>query len=172
MSIAVFLLAGAGLAAQTDGADAGVIPQDVRRPKTGEAPRYPRDLIIGELGRGDAPEGAYEHARRLLTALLGDNRDSPYLAGLEPGEIAALAEQIKAAGARKFRIGGGREESGGGVSFLVRFIGREQGAAGELYLRQEEGAWRCDSLLLEEARAIPERGSPYEYDFTPYERFF
>jgi hypothetical protein len=36
---------------------------------------------------------------------------------------------------RIFRLGGGREEQDGSVSFLVRFAGREQGITGELFVR-------------------------------------
>lgn len=173
---ALCLLAAWGLFAQTPGNDrdlgAALIPEVVLRPGTGEAPRYPRDVVIGELGQGNAPGAAYEHARRLLSALLHDNRDSVYLTGLGAGEAKKLAQDIGAIQARKFRIGGGREEADGSISFLVRFIGREQGIAGELYLRQEGEAWLCDDLLIEESRTIPEQGNPYTYDFSPYERFY
>jgi hypothetical protein len=165
-------LAAAGLFAQTGGGESSLIPEDIRRPGTGEAPRYPRDVVIGELGRGAASGDAYEYARRILLALLGDNRDSEYLSRLGSAAVKELLESIGGIQARKFRIGGGREEPDGSISFLVRFIGREQGIAGELYLRREEDAWYCDGLLLEEARNIPEPGSPYTYDFSPYERFF
>jgi hypothetical protein len=41
---------------------------------------------------------------------------------------------------RSFRIGNGREEPDGSVSFLVRFVGREEGITGELFIRFEERA--------------------------------
>jgi hypothetical protein len=37
-----------------------------------------------------------------------------------------------------FRLGSGREEPDGSVSFLVRFAGREQGIIGELFIRSRE----------------------------------
>ena len=39
---------------------------------------------------------------------------------------------------RSFRLGGGREEPDGSFSFLVRFVGRDQGITGELFVRFEE----------------------------------
>jgi hypothetical protein len=39
---------------------------------------------------------------------------------------------------RTYRLGSGREEADGAVSFLVRFVGREQGITGELYVRLQE----------------------------------
>ncbi|MDR0323969.1 MAG: hypothetical protein LBI12_05960, partial [Treponema sp.] len=88
---------------------------------------------------------------------------------------------------RNFRIGGGREEPDGAVSFLVRFLGRDYGITGELYIRyvtrliQEDdgemaqsGNWVVEELILEEAkRRDSERQEALRFiDFMPYERFF
>ncbi|MDR0642874.1 MAG: hypothetical protein LBG07_10490, partial [Treponema sp.] len=35
--------------------DRDSIPQVLRQPQRGEAPRYPRDLVIGSLERGNVP---------------------------------------------------------------------------------------------------------------------
>ncbi|MDR3130195.1 MAG: hypothetical protein LBU18_01475 [Treponema sp.] len=149
-----------------------VIPDVVRRPARGEDPRYPRDAVIGELGRGLAQASAYGFARELLSAFLGGTTDQTALAGVN----AALKEEINGTlqeiDAGKYRIGGGREEDDGATSFLFRFIGREKGAAGELYLRREEESWQLDDIILEEPRDNLSAGEAYPYDFTPYERFF
>jgi hypothetical protein len=150
----------------------GIIPDLVRRPSKGEDPRYPRDMIIGDLGRGRASEAAYGFARSLLSALMGGGADSAILSGMSAPLRTEITGTFEAIQANKYRIGGGREEDDGSISFLFRVIGREQGAAGELYLRQEEESWRVDDIILEEPRDILEGGEAYPYDFTPYERFF
>jgi hypothetical protein len=152
--------------------NAGPIPEPVRRPQRGESPRYPRDVVIGELGQGQAPERAYQLARRCLTALAAGNQDSTAWAEFDP-----LRREEAFAGAghiapRNFRLGGGREEADGGVSFLFRLLGREQSIAGELYLKLEEETWRPDDIILEEPREITGKVEVYGFDFSPYERFF
>jgi hypothetical protein len=150
----------------------GSIPEDLRRPRRGESPRYPQDLVIGDLGAGEAPEGAYLFGRQFLAALIAENRSSPALAGSGSQGLNGFFEALRSIGAQKYRIGGGREEEDGCVSFLVRFLGRERGITGELYLRQEDGQWLLDDLVLEEAADMVREKDPYRYDFSPYERFY
>jgi hypothetical protein len=77
-------------------------------------------------------------------------------------------------GPQQYRLGGGREEADGSVSFLFRFIGRDLSMAGELYIRFNNNAWRLDDIIVEEAKALSEGGlmNTYKFDFSPYERFF
>jgi hypothetical protein len=158
-----------------------IIPEEVRRPRRGEAPRYPRDMVIGTLGRGGAPEEAYALARTCLEALLTQDQDSEHPAIEDAARREEIFSGLKPVAPQKFRIGGGREEPDGGVSFLFRFIGREQGVAGELYLRpgeegeeeqEQEQGWVFDDIILEEPQALAVVKDPYRYDFSPYERFF
>jgi hypothetical protein len=168
-----------------------MIPEEVRRPRRGEAPRYPRDLVIGTLGRGSAPEEAYAFARNCLDAILMKARDSGYLALEDAARKEEIFSGLEPVEPRKFRIGGGREEPDGSVSFLFRFIGRDQGVAGELYLRPGGGAdeeqeevqiqeqeeeqaqeWFFDDIILEDPRQLADGQDPYQYDFSPYERLF
>jgi hypothetical protein len=156
-----------------EAANAGaVIPEQIRRPVGGEDPRYPRDAVIGELGRGLASNAAYGFARGLLSALLGGATDAAAVSGISAGQKEEIAGILEAINAKKYRIGGGREEDDGSTSFLFRFIGRDQGAAGELYLRMEGETWQVDDIIVEEPRDIQSQGEAYPYDFTPYERFF
>jgi hypothetical protein len=154
------------------------VPEVIHRPQRGEAVRYPQDVVIGVLGRGEAPEEAYTLAQRLLAALTADNKTAPVISSLDKILSESLFTRIKPINPRKFRIGGGREEADGGVSFLVRFIGREKWISGELYLKLEEGeqsgmaVWQVDDLVLEEGRSITANKEPYPYEFSPYERFF
>jgi hypothetical protein len=124
------------------------------------------------LGRGQASDAAYSFARELLSALLGGNDDSAALSGVSAGQKAEITGILETINAEKHRVGGGREEDDGSISFLFRFIGREQGAAGELYLRREGETWRTDDIIIEKPHDILDRVEPYPYDFTPYERFF
>jgi hypothetical protein len=159
-----------GSYADTGGGE--TIPRELLRPRRGESPRYPRDSIIGALGRGEASEEAYRYARELLEAILRKSEDSPYLANLDAALKETVFTGLEGVEPRKFRIGGGREEADGATSFLFRFIGREWGLTGELYLRQEEEAWRLDDIIMEEPREMGGREDTYQYDFSPYERFF
>ncbi|MDR2617414.1 MAG: hypothetical protein LBC62_00965 [Treponema sp.] len=118
--------------------DSGAIPEMVRRPQHGEAPRYPRDTVIGELGRGSAPEAAWRYARELLSALVQGNREAPVLAAADKELKDRLFGSLEAVGAEKYRLGGGRTEADGSVSFLVRFLGGEKGISGELYLMRAD----------------------------------
>jgi hypothetical protein len=151
---------------------AGPIPEVVRRPQRGESPRYPRDAVIGELGRGTAPEAAYRYARNCLAAVLANNQDSVYWSGFDAPLREEVFTQAGLINSRIFRLGGGREEPDGSVSFLFRLMGREQGIAGELYLRLEEEAWRLEDIILEEAQELTGKSGGYGFDFSPYERFF
>jgi hypothetical protein len=147
------------------------IPQGLLRPQWGEFPRYPQDLVIGELGQGGAPPEAYRFARDLLSGLILEDRSGTILSGIDEPRLDTLLGEIKAVEPLRYRLGGGREEADGAVSFLVRLIGRERWLSGELYLRQEE-EWGLDDLILEEPRDLAERQEPYRFDFTPYGRFY
>ena len=155
------------------------IPYTLLRPDRGEAPRFPRDIVIGDLGRGDAPGNAYLLARNSLSALTRGLRDDP-IPGNDNYVIANRHfEEVSGIRTRSFRLGGGRIEQDGSVSFLVRFIGPEETITGEMFLRQreelddpDERIWLLDDLFLEERRPLLEIGDSYRFDFSPYERFF
>ena len=181
--VAVCLLLGFWFAAQglySDDPDETrnqTIPNMLRRPDRGESPRLPRDLVIGELGRGEAPGDAYTLAINTLSAMIRGNRDARIF------ENSAITnsnfEEIAGIRARSYRIGGGRFEADGSVSFLVRFIGSEETIIGEMFLRQAEeldddtpGIWLVDDLILEDKIPLREIRDSYRFDFSPYERFF
>jgi hypothetical protein len=157
---------------QDEGFGAGTVPEALRIPQRGEAPRYPKDAVIGELGRGGAPEEAYYHARLCLEALLSGNREAAPLLKENKALIDRLFEELEPIEPRQFRLGGGREEDDGTVSFLVRFLGREKGKAGELFLLSKGETWLIDDLLLEEEQDLAEIREAYRFDFSPYERFY
>ena len=134
------------------------IPDALRRPERGEAPRYPLDVVIGTLGQGEAPIEAYLFARNFLAEMIAGNSGD----NEEINELRPLS----------FRLGGGRTEADGDVSFLVRFLSNNESITGELYIRLEEENWVFDGLILEEKRAISEIRESARYEFSPYERFF
>jgi hypothetical protein len=159
------------------------IPEALRRPDRGETPRYPQDLVIGELGRGQAPEGAYVFARNLLSALTTGNNEAQVLTDTGSVITESMLEELRSLQPRTFRLGGGRFEPDGSVSFLLRFLGPQESISGELYLRQTQeeapggtveiqARWLLDDLLLEERRSLTEIRGSYRFDFSPYERFF
>jgi hypothetical protein len=150
----------------------GVIPPVLLRPQRGEALRYPRDAVIGELGRGQAPEDAYVFARSLITALFYENRNSRLLSPLGSDFWDGFFGTLNQIRPRKYHLGGGKEEPDGSTSFLFRFIGSDRGVAGELYLRKENSSWLLEEIILENIKDIGKSEEPYKYDFSPYERFF
>jgi hypothetical protein len=159
--------------------NSGSIPDVIIRPQRGEDPRYPRDTVIGELGPGEAPAEAYRAARNVLTAFLRKNRESPLFSAAPPAALGEIFSGIEAVSPEKFRVGGGRVMPDGAVSFLFRYLGREKGVSGELYLRREAsaedappGPWRFDDALLDAPHDTQTRREVYRYDFTPYERFY
>ena len=140
------------------------IPESIRIPERSESPRYPMDMVIGELGRGSAPTGAYLYAQEQMTNLTtGSDLDvfSP-----------EVAEEIGNLRPRRFHLGGGRIEPDGYVSFLVRFLGLNESVTGEMFIRETDDEWILDSIILEERRTIGEIRDSFRYDFSPYERFF
>ncbi|MDR1239635.1 MAG: hypothetical protein LBK27_05950 [Treponema sp.] len=115
----------------------GSIPEVLLRPQRGEAPRYPVDTVIGPLGRGEASGAAYLFARKVSAALIAGNRNDPSLLGMNSVLREALVSELNGINPQSWRLGSGREEPDGAVSFLVRFLGRERGITGELYIRPQ-----------------------------------
>jgi hypothetical protein len=116
----------------------GSIPEELLRPRREEAPRYPVDTVIGPIGQGEAPTEAYGLARRVASALLAGDINARVLSSVKKVFLEGYIDALNAVNPRYFRLGSGREEPDGSVSFLVRFAGREQGITGELYIRYEE----------------------------------
>ena len=144
------------------------IPELLRRPVIGEAPRYPVDMVIGTLGRGSAPEAAYLFARQLMSNLMTANSASVFTDNITD----SIIEEINSLRPRSFRIGGGRVEPDGCVSFLIRFLGNNESITGELTIRPAEGRWILDGIILEERIPLSEIRDSMRFDFSPYERFF
>ena len=161
---------------------ARTIPDELRRPQRGETPRIPFDVVIGDLGRGEAPVDAYRFARNILSALADGNYEAPVLAGFPRTLVQRYIGEIGGIELRSFRIGGGKVEADGEVSFLVRFLGHQYSITGELFIRQREapaeasppatGQWLLDDLVLEESMSLSEIRSMNRFIFSPYERFF
>ena len=170
---AFVLLFPAGVSSQ-EGFAPRTIPDALRRPQGGEMPRLPRDLVIGEMGQGQAPDEAYRFARDLAAALTAGNETAEEFAGFPPSLIANHLEELSGITPLRFRIGGGRIEADGNVSFLVRFLGREESITGELFLQREEEPerWLLDDIILEEKRTLSEVRDAHRFIFSTYERFF
>jgi hypothetical protein len=135
---ALFLLGTTGIFPQDDLAQRGSIPDELLRPRKSESPRYPIDTVIGELGQGKAPKEAYDIARNAATALLAGNAQASVLSPAKSVDRESWMAILNTINPQTYRLGGGREEPDGSVSFLVRFAGREQGITGELFIRVEE----------------------------------
>jgi len=149
--ISVFLFFGLALFAQNENrgvSGTSAMPLELLRPRYGEEPRFPKDYVIGELGRGDATEETYQFARKIVASLVAGNGRVDEVVFPEQKRLAAL-DRLGAIGVRSWRVGGGRSEGDGGYSFLVRFLGRERSITGELYLQ-----WQTP-IVIEEVEAEP-----------------
>jgi len=185
LCIGFLFLPAAGLSSQNDDSAAAsreTIPEELLRPRRGEALRYAVDTVIGPLGRGEAPSAAYTFARRIAENLIAGTIGNINAASAEMLEnYKGVVAEI---GPRNFRLGGGRTENDGSVSFLIRFIGRELAITGELYVRLDEtrdeenkvvrSAWILEELILEDAQNRKEENDKSEqrFDFSPYHRFY
>jgi len=171
---ACFLLTLCLIAQNLVSQDAATAPDSLRMPERGEAPRYPKDLVIGELGQGEASEEAYLFAKNILTAITAGRRDAPVLVNSGFSFTESIFDNIRSIRPRDSRLGGGRNEPDGCVSFLIRIIGQQESITGELFIRQAEtsGRWLLDDLILEGKRTLSDIRDSYRYDFSPYERFY
>ncbi|MCL2878726.1 MAG: hypothetical protein FWF29_00640 [Treponema sp.] len=118
-------------------ADRGTIPDELLRPRLDEAPRYAIDVVIGSLGQGDAPEDAYNFASAVAADLVKGDAKADSLKAMNNVLLESYLSVLQEIGPRNFRLGGGKIDNDGSVSFLVRFIGRELAITGELYVRLE-----------------------------------
>jgi hypothetical protein len=182
-----FLLISALAVSQDQAPSRGSIPEALLRPSRGEGARFPVDIVIGQLGRGSASHAAFFHANSIAVGLLSGRVEHPVLSSIDAVLRESYLSALSAINPQSYRIGGGRVEPDGAVSFLVRFIGSSQGITGELYIRyitrQIEGAdgevttigsWRFEELLLEEPKdlEVQTQEAIRRNDFYPYERFF
>jgi hypothetical protein len=174
------------------GQDRGSIPEELLRPKWGESPRYPADIVIGDLGQGKVSAAAYSYANSIASALLSRQRGHPSLSAVNSVLLDNYFKTLGGVSPVSFRLGGGREEADGAISFLIRYIGRDYGLTGELYIRYrsrqiqgedgeitQTGNWVFDDLLFEEKKNREEefqeslqRADKHRYNYLPYERFF
>jgi len=113
----------------------GSIPEELLRPKRGEEPRFPVDTVIGELGQGEAPLAAYSYAKTVAAGLISASKDHPGLAGINAALREEYLSAVEEIYPRSYRLGGGREEADGAVSFMIRLIGKDAGITGELFVR-------------------------------------
>ena len=189
--LGLFLLAQAAFSQESSSTE--LVPNVLRTPERGEAPRYPNDLVIGELGRADAPEGAYLLAQSIVSAITDGRRNAQALTESGYSIAESVFEEIRGIRPRYYRLGGGRIEPDGCVSFLVRISGSQESITGELFLRRAEadeiggsetlsepegrssqsaGRWLLDDIIFEDKRTLTDIRDSYRYDFSPYERFY
>jgi hypothetical protein len=152
----------------------GSIPEALFRPSRGEAPHYPADIVIGDLGRGSASAGAFAFANSVAAGLLSGQAAHPSLDSINPISRDSYLSALRIITPESFRVGSGRIEADGAVSFLIRFIGRELGIIGEMYIRFVAENWVFEELLLEEPvnRNIEHQRAMNRFNFDSYERFF
>jgi hypothetical protein len=152
------------------------VPEALRRPLRGEIPHYPQDFVIGELGRGNASEEAYRFALNLISSLQAGNTQAAIFTGVSQVMLSSLTEEISEIQPLAIRVGGGRTQIDGSISFLVRFIGREESITGELFLfpspADDVQSYRFDDLLLEPRQSLADIRGETPFVFSPHQRFF
>ena len=164
------------------------VPDSLHRPERGEAPRYPKDLVIGELGQGSASGSAYIFAQDILSAVIAGRRSESILTQSGYSFPENFFDEVTSIRPRNYRLGGGRTELDGCVSFVVRIIGPDESITGELFIRRADaideidatdaeeagtpGRWLLDDIILEDKRPLSDIRDSYRYDFSPYERFY
>jgi hypothetical protein len=134
----IFLLANSAFSQTDELIQRGSIPEELLRPRREESPRYPVDTVIGPIGQGKASREAYDCARKSAAALLAGSMNAPVFSTVNKVFLEGWMSALNVVNPLYFRLGSGREEPDGSVSFLVRFAGREQGITGELFIRFEE----------------------------------
>jgi len=165
----------------------GSIPEALLRPERGESPRYPEDVVIGAIGRGSASEASYFYANTVCAGLLSMRADHPAFSSVNPARVNNYLTQLGVIAPSGFRIGSGRNEADGSVSFLIRFFGRDMGMTGELYIRYvirniendngeaaQIGSWVFEDLYFDDpvSRYIENQDNINRNNLYPYERFF
>jgi hypothetical protein len=150
----------------------GVIPEFLIRPVRLRELNYPKDAVIGQLGSGEAGAGANSYARTVLRELMRQNKAAASLSPLGPDLIDAVMKKLSGVEPRKFRMGGGQEEIDGSVSFLFRFMGREEETAGELYIRADGANWITEDIIMGDTKALSRNSDAFTFEYLPYERFY
>jgi hypothetical protein len=149
-----------------------VVSEQIRRPRQGESPRYPEDSIIGELGQGEAPVESYRFVQELLQELLPKESRQEFVSNLPIDNTEGIINILQEIDPENVRIGGGREEADGSISFLLRFIGTNSWSGGEIYVSRSENTWIVEDLILDEPGEQNKTNGQYRFNFPPYERFF
>jgi hypothetical protein len=150
----------------------GVVPEVLKRPNREAEWVYPVDAAIGQLGSGEASAAANAYARTVLRDLMRLNRNAESIKDIDSEQLDEAMTKLGETEPRKFRLGGGRDEIDGSVSFLFRFIGRENGLSGELYIRSEDGTWKAEDIIVDDVQKLTRESDAYTETYTPYERFY
>jgi hypothetical protein len=150
----------------------GIVPETLIRPTREKGAFYPVDAVIGSLGTDDLTGEAGGYARSVMRDLLKQDAASASLGNLGPDITGDAMEKLAEAAPHKWRIGGGRDEADGSVSFLFRFMGREKEVSGELYLRSDDGGWKTEDIIFNTPKELTIGVDTSSSGYTPYERFY
>lgn len=143
---------------------------DLSIPTGSESPRLPRDYLIGQLGAEDGKAAPYREAAAILEELAsGKTAGRRFTKNGEAG-LSEIVERLSSLGsAASVRIGSPVPEGDGGVSYLIRFVGKDASLSGELRLEpSENGSWLVDFIALDfDEAAVGASG----FDPLSYKRF-
>ncbi|GHV83759.1 hypothetical protein AGMMS50212_10990 [Spirochaetia bacterium] len=151
----------------------GVVPQVLVRPILEENPIYPFDSVIGTLSKGAVSDTQFRFAQDVLQDVLIKAVKSVRFANLPSSVVDDLMKNVVEVAPEKFRLGGGKEEVDGSISFLFRLVGKELNAAGELYIRSgDDNKWILEDFIIEDPSPVNSGSKIHDYNYSPYERFY
>lgn len=135
-------------------------------PTGSEAIRLPQDFVIGKIGDEGVEPNAYRFAVDFLSSVAKSAEVTRFYTDQSRQEAKSIAPLLAPILPASVRVGGGTAEGESGVSFLVRFVGKERSVSGELHLVQSSSVWLVDELILDEP--VSDYGSDGAARFDPF----
>jgi hypothetical protein len=140
-------------------------------PTGSEAVRLPQDFVIGKIGDEGVGANAYHFAFDFLSSLARSEEVKRFYTDRGRQEAESIAPILAPLLPASVRVGSGSAEGEGGVSFLIRFVGKERSVTGELHLIRSSSAWLVDELILDEPVSDYGADGTARFDPFTYTRF-
>jgi hypothetical protein len=133
--------------------------------------RLPQDFVIGKIGDEGIEPNAYRFAVDFLSSVAKSEEVAQSYTDRGLQEAKAIGPLLAPLLPVSIRVGSGTAEGEGGVSFLVRFVGKERSVSGELHLVRSSSTWLVDELILDEPVSDYGEDGAARFDPFTYTRF-
>jgi hypothetical protein len=140
-------------------------------PTGSETIRLPQDFVIGKIGDEGVEPNAYRFAVDFLSSVAKSEEVMRFYTERGRQEAKSIAPLLAPLLPASVRVGGGSVEGEGGVSFLVRFVGKDHSVSGELHLVRSSSVWLVDELILDEPVSDYGPDGAARFDPFTYTRF-